>query len=52
MSVIVHSVHTGGDLAKFGVDKNWYKFLNSMAKFGTKFLDCAQGKVTTALFIC
>ena len=30
------------------MDKIWYKFLNSTTKFGSKFLDCAQGKVTTA----
>ena len=34
-------------MAKFGVDKIWYEFLNSMAKFGAKLLDCGQGKITT-----
>ena len=44
-------------MAKFGVDQIRYEFLNSMAKFGTKFLDCGQGelrhrKLNHRLFIC
>ena len=34
-------------MAKFDAGKIWHKFLNTMAKFGTKFLDCGQEKIVT-----
>ena len=32
-------------MANTGAGKMWHEFFNSIAKFGTKFLDYGQGKI-------
>ena len=35
-------------MAKFGAGKTWHQFLNSIAKFATKFPDCGKKQAYTA----